>query len=954
MSLRKRRYDPTSINPPVLPEERDCGGGGVGRRLLALVRSLEKSDGICSSNKKQKDQRKRHPESSTGDCDDSDIDDDRLEEAVDLMGKLVAACARRGLTGGNRDVAECVLQHRRQQQHASSSSSSRPSKKARKQQSKNATKTSDLSMYDGTEDVDGHQKPAATATTVDVNFIVSAVLRILDGGGGGGGGNRTNGVSDAAAASDGGDADLGGDWDDDRRLLIVLAADLITAAGEFLLRNSTSVCANAEYELLAVPGKQLLSGLERTVRGLLQHACHPGESGGNEISDTDDDDDEYTAALVSSLRAASMLVYLFGTRLSRGYATILTGLRDAAWQALRGGDDRVTYSAAVFLSYLPLTGCNAVCSISSSSPSVSPSELWNVSFKDTVAAVQVVLSAVAPISGKRPSSGIESSLSAIASDYTNVVIRDCTDSIRNANTEEARVNLFLQLMNGLVALAVCLLEGPSLPPTTSIPPLISAEIDINSTLDAVETMLAFSVAAEVVYHGTKKRLRQEPVDNGCLSPSALVGKVANVVKLYGLNLFGSLLESIGGQALLPFASRIRKVSSACLLSSSSTSVRCALDPTSMVQSDKKRQRWLHTSISLRATSVRVFEKCILLFGIVQGSASPSSFGSPSQSDAERAVSLVGGCIIELIVEANGDASADWGSSSEREDLLVAAANCLNASMVSGGELIPHQLRALVDSVANVCLVAIVEDNPAVAASAVKIALLSFGTACLSTPWPDGAASAIGGILHAASCKCERNSDSVVVLTASTSIRAGDVSSTPRVPALSVITRSGSSRGDSASSQFLSIESLIERLAVTRREVISHKTESLGQPHAATSQAEDERGKNIPTEHDTSHTAKLDVKNERNQPHKNETSPAASRAAHEDKISETPSTTTESQIDDSGRADGAKLNASPVDAKPTPKANPRPPKEQDRDDDSDEDFPMIVDCDPDNGDEDSEG
>jgi hypothetical protein len=43
---------------------------------------------------------------------------------------------------------------------------------------------------------------------------------------------------------------------------------------------------------------------------------------------------------------------------------------------------------------------------------------------------------------------------------------------------------------------------------------------------------------------------------------------------------------------------------------------------------------------------------------------------------------------------------------------------------------------------------------------VKAALLTFGTACGCTPWPDGAASSVVGLLQFAAKKCKNDQETI--------------------------------------------------------------------------------------------------------------------------------------------------------------------------------------------------
>merc|ERR1712070_12885 len=123
-----------------------------------------------------------------------------------------------------------------------------------------------------------------------------------------------------------------------------------------------------------------------------------------------------------------------------------------------------------------------------------------------------------------------------------------------------------------------------------------AKIDIDSILSVVENFVSFPLAAETVFYKTKKRLRNEAVDNGLLSPRAVSTQIGNQVKRLGHDILDCLLETLGASTLLPYASSITRISYASLVTSCSSPLRKVLDPSSAMQMDGKRKRWLHESV----------------------------------------------------------------------------------------------------------------------------------------------------------------------------------------------------------------------------------------------------------------------------------------------------------------------------------------------------------------------
>jgi hypothetical protein len=118
----------------------------------------------------------------------------------------------------------------------------------------------------------------------------------------------------------------------------------------------------------------------------------------------------------------------------------------------------------------------------------------------------------------------------------------------------------------------------------------------------------------------------------------------------------------------------------------------------------------------------------------------------NSSDVDRSIALVGRCLIEQLSPATNSQLelGEWGSLLERTYLAVATVDCLSSYLLTGGEYLPITNRRLVESIASACLSSVFSRSTSsmVSVGLVKAALLTFGTACVCTPWPDGAASSI--------------------------------------------------------------------------------------------------------------------------------------------------------------------------------------------------------------------
>lgn len=102
----------------------------------------------------------------------------------------------------------------------------------------------------------------------------------------------------------------------------------------------------------------------------------------------------------------------------------------------------------------------------------------------------------------------------------------------------------------------------------------------------------------------------------------------------------------------------------------------------------------------------------------------------------------------------------------------------------------------------------------------KVAILKLGSACLCTPWPDGAMSSFLDDLKVFAWECFRDCDVEVMTGAKDCLRLCDSLSMPRVPALAVVIRADSLNGSrgAALQQTPSAASLIEDLMSAREEI----------------------------------------------------------------------------------------------------------------------------------------
>lgn len=886
------------VNPTVPSQSSSPESSRIGSDLLAKLRSLEKSDYS---------------------------DPAAFENVVTFLQKLIGVSSRRGLLQGDVAVAEKVLAAGGTSQGTGTGTAvGKGGRQGKRGRAKDSAKN-DLVFHN--ENVGAAtEESGSTTTTLDVQLIVSAVTRIL--------GGHTAASSESTKAAT---PLVGGD----KKLVVALAADLSTAICEFIKSQPTpGTCTIAEYELIASSGKLILAGLAKTIRNLLSDIGHKDGTAVQAVSNHE----ECVHALVSCLRASASLVGLFGTTLSRS-TPVLAALQEVGWDTLTVKDESVTYAAAMLLASLPFAG-GADRSV--------PADLWNTSLADSFASMSTMLKAVAPINKK-----IAGESTWEVKESTRTVVEAWIGRIQSASSERDRVQIFLQSMSGLTRFAICLLDRNAVAAVNQT--LLTVEVDISLALDLVEMMLSFPVVSESTYYGTKKRLRLEPVESGLLSPASIAGDAANHLKVLGHEILDALLSALGGPMLLPHARRITRVAYASLLTSCSAPLRKVLDPSSAVQLDGKKRRWLHTSIPVRMAAVKTLQETVVAFGVDSSGLSGRSGGLPSSkssTDVSRSIALVGGCLIEQLSPATNSQLelGEWGSLLERTHLTVYALDCLSSYVVTGGEYLPIASRRLVESIASTCLSSVlsVTSSSMPSFGMVKAAVLSFGTSCVCTPWPDGTGCSIVGLLRAAAKICENDQETNASNAATVALMSCDTVAFPRVPALQVITRTAASNQPS-SLKIVSADAIAVNLESARNEIIRAQT--------VDAKDEEKRQQNK-AEADSLKKAKR-AKTKQVSPTIASTDlplPLPDVSGSPDKApgNDLASTIAGTQVDDASKMidsdneSAAKLSKSPKETiqlggdDEAEAIASEPDDEGDNDDD--DDFPMIVDCAPDDDDD----
>jgi hypothetical protein len=117
---------------------------------------------------------------------------------------------------------------------------------------------------------------------------------------------------------------------------------------------------------------------------------------------------------------------------------------------------------------------------------------------------------------------------------------------------------------------------------------------------------------------------------------------------------------------------------------------------------------------------------------------------------------------------------------------------LAACIAAFGGLIPAHVRGTIDSITHTCLTALYlrGSSSILAYSNVKRALLQLGMNCVCVPWGDGGRSTLSDVLRTVSTMLRRDPDVTVASAALSALCVFDSFMTPRAPPILIPTRGG--------------------------------------------------------------------------------------------------------------------------------------------------------------------
>jgi len=473
-----------------------------------------------------------------------------------------------------------------------------------------------------------------------------------------------------------------------------------------------SACSLAEYELLAETSRPLLIAISRAIERTIDYKSFD------------------QVLLIDCFHVVTLLISLFGTKLSRNQK-VLSSLVSLAWNIMSTFPERkIQQSACSFLASVPLAGIDKQ----------TPDILWTNGILSGIAAWFLLLEALAPINTKSFKCLDTKFAKGHLAGEMNHHISAWIDELKKRDSG-GRLLLFNLLSAGLGQYLVSLLKSEAVSgPETNI--LTTAQFPMTETLDLLELIISFPSTAERVFNRTKKQLRFEIVEGGLLSPFDITNGVTNHMKKLGLDLFSALLQSLGRPTLLPFGKRIMKLAYTSLLTSCTLTLRHALDPAEPFPSNRRRKMGLHAPTVNRTKAIEILKMAFCILGSNAVALSSLSVGTTLKAkttDADEGVVLVMGCLLEVISFTSIDRK-NLGDVGTTAVLVVSAISSISEMLLESSGFLPFHTRTLIDSTAKVCCEIYGKGNVHVLflMSEVKIAVLDLLTACLTSPWPDGA------------------------------------------------------------------------------------------------------------------------------------------------------------------------------------------------------------------------
>ena len=154
----------------------------------------------------------------------------------------------------------------------------------------------------------------------------------------------------------------------------------------------------------------------------------------------------------------------------------------------------------------------------------------------------------------------------------------------------------------------------------------------------------------------------------------------------------------------------------------------------------------------------------------------------------------------------------------------ASSNALAACIAAFGGLVPNHVRGTLDSITHTCLSTLYSRgcSSIFAYSHVKRAMLQLGTNCACVPWGDGGRSTISDVVRTVSTMLRRDPDVSVASAALSTLCVFDAFTTPRAPPILIPTRGGCVGETASDGGALTASALMRGMSKSRMEIAASK------------------------------------------------------------------------------------------------------------------------------------
>jgi len=953
-----------------------------GKKLYTLLRSIERlknshnrhrncsqsvADDILAFDKNDSNNVK--DEYLLGENFDENHVEDSIEQIILLLESMQESFLRRGLLGADEDRAKELQQrlyHQTGKRDAGADDSFPESQGGKKRRRTGNDKSifSRTILMDNIDEKDGVNNQSVAS---DEYLLMAALSRILT--------NASSYFDDKKKANDNysnsdGDNDSGKIEMFNVKLYspVILQGtiNVITSITLHIIHGSYSshYVHSVEYEFLVGYSVKLLNGLSV----IIQHFC-------DKIFINDGDDSNGINELQSRIifdtlksccKCASSIIVISGTHLSRSTKTLeqVQAAAETALFALNGhldcciGSESITNSmnthtsslqnsAASLLATLPLaSNINGTC----------PSELWTQLVHSSSLSLQQTIHLFFPSQKNKNTTVFEGILD----------LKKLKEHMISLS-QSKRVLHFQNRVTGYTYLLMNLLTKHGYHSPSQLQD-IPTSLPVQSLLDLLSSMVTFVPIAEARFLHMSKHSRDIPIHNGLLSPSAAVVG-GDIIKLFAFDLIQIVLSCLNSAAL-QYGSRIVRMVLYSLESCMSLALRRIVDPSNIVnsglnamndgKSNKRQLSSLHSSVALRSKAVQTFGCAMQILGV-------NAIITQCASVSKGIILVVGSMLEQLSLDSLND--EHWSTNGERIEHITTCVDVLTLCINTFGHYMPITTRETIESLAHTSLFdmkASLDNNAFInkkhiilTYANVRIAILKLGKSCICTQWKDGGTSTlVPPLLDVASNLKLRVTDVSVLSFAAEVVRVCDTILTPRAPPLSIIKRNSSSGGTNRQESNDKYENSVENekskfysSSTLLNEIRNHNNElKLARQHV------DKKPKDIKTESIGDEEPKiLDKILQVNEDKTKMTNCEIERIHHVDSntdmdkthtLSSTDCLPSEPNINARKKLNEINQNNMVNNLELKQKNNENENRKETDDDMSDDDFPCIVDCDPD--------